>query len=246
MKQSTLAEMDEIWDKFVDWKQRAKVDGSFVKNVLNQNRCKTVYDLCVGGGFDSVFLLQNGFDVTSNDIEPTFIKTAQENAQKQGVSLNITNYDWRKLPVNPKYDAALMIGNSLTCLKKTEDREKAAYNTHNLLNKKGIFIVDHRNFEYISENKDEILKGNFISSGKYLYSHNKIEVRPIEINKRSVLFEYIDKETRKKYHRNLSIILEKEMLDLLKGAGFKKIETFYDYQIKKPEHYDFVQHVAHK
>ena len=46
----TEPKLVDIWQEFVDWEKRKKGENGFLTSQLAG--MKTVYDLCLGGGFD--------------------------------------------------------------------------------------------------------------------------------------------------------------------------------------------------
>lgn len=245
MKVSDEEKLLRMWEKATPWKVR-KESTEFLISQLRKNQCKNVYDLCLGGGIEAVALALNGFNVFGNEIDPRYTKIADDKAKKQGIDLILTAYDWRELPSTPKFDSAIMWGNSLIYLEKEKDRRIALNKVYSLLNEKGLFIIDHRNFDYILKEREDALRDKFRYSGKHLYEIDRVNVYPIEVTDNSVLFEYFDRETGEKDYISHYPLKEEETKRLLIETGFRKVETFYDFQQEKPEHYDFVQHVAHK
>jgi len=109
----------EIWGDFVGWDNRRRGDNGFLVNQLSAHGVKNVLDLALGDGVDTIYLLQNGFEVSCNEYDGAFRAKAVENARKSGFGIRPTSLDWRDLKnVYPKnsQDAMVIFGNSLTCL----------------------------------------------------------------------------------------------------------------------------------
>jgi SAM-dependent methyltransferase len=246
MTNTTESDLVEIWADFVDWPRRKAGEGGFIQRHLTKHGCKSVYDLCAGGGFDSIELLLAGFGVTSNEVDDAFLGLAKRNAERRGVALSITRYDWRELPPEPKFDSAIMTGNSFIYVRDPVERQNVIRNIYKILNPGGVFMIDRRNFEYIFSERDEILRGNFRYSRRFVYCGDHVDSYPVVIADKGVLFEYLDKRTGKKYNILHHPVMEEEMNALLRGAGFRDIQTYYDYEEKKQGHHDFTQHVAIK
>lgn len=92
----------------------------------------------------------------------------------------------------------LCLGNSLTYLFNQKDQTKTLRNFLLILREGGILIIDKRNYQYILDKRDEILKGKFRYSGKFVYCGDKVHGKPIEISKDKVRMEYTDERTGKK------------------------------------------------
>ena len=234
------------WSDFIDWNKRRLGENGWLTKQLS--KCKSVFDASVGEGCDSIYLIKQGFDVTSNDIDENFIKVAQINANRENVRLKLTKNNWLELKEKmPKesFDAVILLGNSITHLFKKEDRLKTLENFLYLLRKNGILIIDERNYSYILDNRENILNGNFRYSKKYVYCGEKMQGKPVEISNSQVVFRYIH-ERRIKGEIKLYPFKKDELQSEIKQSGFTKIKQFSDY--KKGYNYDadFYQYVAIK
>ncbi|MEW6294716.1 MAG: class I SAM-dependent methyltransferase [Candidatus Diapherotrites archaeon] len=240
----------KMWGDFIDWKKRREGERGFLFNKLKEFKCKKVFDSSLGEGADSIYLIKNGFEVVSNDIDKLFIEKAQKNAVLEGVTLNITELDWRELEEHFKqesFDAVLCLGNSLTYLFKKADQLKTLKNFFFILRKKGVLIIDERNYQYVLDKRKEILKeGKFNYSKKYVYCGNEVHGEPIEISENKVRMQYTDERTGKKAYLIVYPFKRNELLNLLKEAGFNKIEKFSDYKKGDNPNADFRQYVCIK
>lgn len=192
----------EMRSDFIDWDKRRLGENGFLLNTLKKFHCQKIFDVCLGDGADSIHLLKNNLDVTSNDLDNLFIQKAKENAEKHNVKLNITEYDWRDLDKHfseKSFDAIYCLGNSLTYLFEKNDQQKTLTNFFKTLKDNGILIIDERNYQAILDEREEILNnGNFPYSGKYVYCGDKVHGKPIEISDNKVRFEYTDERTGNK------------------------------------------------
>jgi SAM-dependent methyltransferase len=240
----------EMWTDFIDWKKRRKGENGFLLKQLKKHRCQKVFDACCGDGADSVHLLKNKLDVTSNDIDKLFIKKARENAKRNRVQLTVTSYDWRRLDKHFKpnsFDAILCLGNSLTYLFKKTDRLKTLYNFRRILQFGGVLIIDERNYQYMLDEQEEILKKHkFNYSGKFVYCGDKVHGAPVEISDKKVRMEYTDEQTTKRGYLVLCPFKRRELLNLLQESDFTKIEQYSDYKKGFRKTADFYQYVCIK
>ncbi len=239
----------EMWADFIDWEKRRKGENGFLKQKLVENNVHKIFESCLGDGCDTIYLLKEGFEVISNDLDKEFIKKAQQNAKKENVKLNITSYDWRKLAQHfekESFDAVLCLGNSITYLFDKKDQIETLNQFKKMLRKNGTLIIDERNYEYFLNYKEEILKGNFEYSGKYVYCGNNVHGYPIEIENDKIVMEYYDPIRKKKGNLTLYPFKKGELLELLKEAGFTKIKQYADYSENQKENPDFFQYVCKK
>ncbi len=239
----------ELWGEFTDWEKRRVGEDGFLVKKLKQYKVHKVFDSSLGDGCDSIYLLKEGFEVTSNEIDNVFLNKARQNAQTDGVELNPTYLDWRNLDrelQEESFDAVICLGNSLTYLFKEKDQLQALEQFKKILRKGGVLIVDERNYQYIFDNKDEILKSNFKYSGNYVYCGDKVHGVPIEIADKKVRMEYTQSETGKKGYLTLYPFKRGEMKGLLEKTGFSSITQFSDYKEDENPEADFYQYICVK
>lgn len=238
----------EIWGDFVGWYNRRKGEGNFLINALKKYECKKILDAASGDGVDTIYLLQQGFNVLSNDIDPAFRQKAIENARKDGLSITPTDLDWREL--TKKYpeaslDAVICLGNSLTLLFGKENHLRALREFHTILKPGGILIIDERNYQKILDTAKEGIP--YHASGKYVYTGlNKVEPKIVEINDSSWTLEYLHKKSGKKAYYTGYPFKRGEILGLLKEAGFSEIKVFGDYKSDYNADADYYQYVCIK
>ncbi len=238
-----------MWGDLIDWDKRRIGENNFLVDQFRKHGVKRVFDSALGDGCDSIYLIKQGFDVVSNEIDEAFLKKALANADTEDVSLKITALDWRELDTKlPKesFDAVILLGNSLTYLFTNKAQVEALSQFKKLLKEDGVLIIDERNYQYILYNKEEILKGNFHYSGKYVYCGDRVHGKPIEITNDEIKFEYIDEVTNEKAQLGLYPFKRGEMKKLLTVAGFKSIKQFADYKKGDEFDADFYQYICRK
>ncbi len=232
----------QVLPDFVNFEERRKTEIPFLLDQLQEYPEPKVLDACLGSGATTIGLKLAGIDdIVSNEIENYLIEKAQTFAARQGISLNVTNYDWREFDkkFNPSFDAILCLGNSLTYLFKEEDRLKTLTNFRNVLRPGGKLIIDERNYA-------QILNGNFRHSGKVVYCGiDKVVPRPIYTSPSMVVMEYTHAEKGEKAHLVLYPFKKDEFRSLLVKAGFTNIQTFGDYKSDfTPEETEFITYIA--
>lgn len=238
----------EIWGDFVGWDNRRRGENGFLINQLKKIGAKKVLDVALGDGVDSIYLLQQGFDVSSNEIDDAFRKKAVENAKNKGFNIAPTNLDWIDLSksYSENFDAVICLGNSLTCLFGRENQLKALQEFYHILRPGGL-IVDERNYQRILDNRKAALAGTLHSSGRYLYTGtNKVKARFIEITNEVVLVEYQHLESGEKAYYKIFPFKKRELQGLLQEAGFKNIEQYSDYELGENPEADFYQYACIK
>lgn len=238
-----------MWGSFVNWDKRLLSEGPFLLEHLKKHGCQRVFDAALGEGGLSIFLLKNGFEVVSNELDSEFRKVALENARREGARLNVTEYYWQDLRKHFRqgsFDAVVCEGNSLCCEPSSKGRRKAVLNFHYILKQDGILEIDERNFGYILGQKEEILRGNFRYSGKFIYCGDRIHAMPVKITGREVVMQYSDEADGKRGYLSIYPFKNGELVSLLSAAGFSSVESFSDFKPGFDPNADFHMHVGIK
>ncbi len=238
----------DFWDEYIDWNKRREGENGFLVNTLKENGCRKILDASLGTGCDSIYLLKQGFDVTSNEIDAVFARKALENAAKEAVHIKLTGYDWRELDEKfgrASFDAIILQGNSLTHLFKKQVQMRTLSAFRNVLRPGGILIIDERNYGYMLAEKEKILNGNFRYSGKYVYCGKKVKCVPIEIGPEKIVLKATH-ENGKAGQMTLYPFKDGELVSLIRQAGFENIEQYSDFKNGHDVGADFFQYVAKK
>ncbi|MBI5553132.1 MAG: class I SAM-dependent methyltransferase, partial [Candidatus Diapherotrites archaeon] len=183
------AALVDFWSDFVDWEGRRSGENGFLVRTLSDNACHRILNAALGDGCDSIFLLHEGFEVVSNEVDDEFLRKALENARQEKVNLSVTRSDWRSLSRQAgenSFDAVLCLGNSLTYLFHKKDRLRALREFRKVLRPGGILLIDERNYSYILRERKSILNGNFRYSGKVVYCGKHVKGFPVSISARNV------------------------------------------------------------
>lgn len=238
----------DFWDEYIDWDRRRQGEDGFLANTLKASGCRKILDASLGTGCDSIYLLQQGFDVTSNEIDAVFAKKALENAAGKKVQLKVTSYDWREFDEKFErdfFDAIILQGNSFTHLFKKQNRLRALSAFKNVLQPDGILIIDERNYGNMLSEKEKILKGDFRYSGKYVYCGKNVRCTPVEIEQGKVVLKIAHQDGRAGC---LCVYPFKdgELLSLIRQAGFAGVKQYSDFRKGHDRDADFFQYVAKK
>lgn len=231
----------EKWDELIGWERRAKSEGDFFINLLRDRDKKNILDLSTGTGFDSVRLLNAGFDVTSVDGSADMLNKAFQNAISYGHVLKTVRADWRYLTrdLQGKYDAIICLGNSFTHLFQENDRRKALAEFYSILNYDGILILDQRNYDYM-------LDKGFKCKHTYYYCGENVSAEPEYLDEGLARFAYTFPDNSK-YYLNMCPIRKEYVRNLMQEVGFQHVETYGDFQEDFHEDdSDFFIHVAEK
>jgi glycine/sarcosine N-methyltransferase len=263
-------ELANNWHRFVEPVARLAQEGPFLRNILgisatSGSQYRNVFDAAAGIGVESVFLQQHGLFVMPNEIDEHLRQNALKYAgsQDRHTGLHFTTYDWRTLTEyqGPKYDAVLVLGNSLCLVLKPEDRIKCVQGFAHMLRPGGMLIVDERNFPRILRLKESLLDNpvkNFPYKGTIMYCGTAVRGCPIHVDDSKVIFVYYanhssvsDWESLKKpgiIYGTLEMypFKENELHNLLATCGFDDIQQFSDFVPGSDRDADFYTYVANK
>lgn len=240
----------DMWGDLVNWKNRRLEQDGFLAPTLKKHGCRKVLDAASGDGIDALYLIENGFEVTTNEHDIAFRKIAIKNACKLGIELEPDSFDWRELTSNYGkniFDAVVCIGNSIVCLPYKNEIPNALTNFYSVLNKDGILIIDERNYQKVIDNREAALIGALQPSGKFLYTGtDKVIARFSEVTCERVIHEYTHLKTGKKAYYQVYPLKNCELEEMLYKVGFSIVTKLSDYETTANSNADFFQYVCIK
>lgn len=252
-------DLAEVWYEFVDAERRMKaLEGDFLeKEVLSRFKKEEVkiYDAASGVGAETVWLKEHGYDVTPNEIVWKFIEDARKLAAERlgpNASFSVWAYDWRHLAQKvPRdmFDVVLVLGNSLTCLMTHKEMKKCLEGFHHVLKPDGLLVIDERNYRYIVNHRNEVLKADYRFPQKVVYPSKKIRAKPSphEFPRQlgqPMILEYYNCTERKGTWK-VYAFREDEMEQLLQEDKlFKVINRYWDFRKKPNPDAEFITYVA--
>jgi len=231
------------------WKKMNRV----VDEILEKYNNPKIADMATGGGCDTIHLLKKGYNIVSNELVESYIPFVLNRARIEGVNAEIRIEDWRNILYSDKYkdqefDIVLVLGNSFpTYLLTKEDREKALKGFWRILKSGGTLFFDTRNYDYILNNQETILKdpeNNFKYLGNTTYLKND-DYRIIPVLIREDLIHFCVKRFLNNQYDCVDcwVATEGNTKEMIADSlGDISIEVYYDYKKEKPDHYDFVQY----
>jgi 2-polyprenyl-3-methyl-5-hydroxy-6-metoxy-1,4-benzoquinol methylase len=239
---NTLA---QCWEAFVDCPQRLVSEAPFLRRAINRYKRPRVLDAAMGIGCEVLWLVEQGVEVVGNEIEVDLQAIAQRRASAAGVTINTTAVDWRCLTEafgEKQFDVVLLLGNSLSLLRELRDRRSAAKELFRVCRDSGQLIVDERNFRYILNNRDEIIRGEFKYSQRVIYCGKSIIGRPVQITDDCIRFGYFDGDTLIGT-LDMHPFGSGELIALFLEAGFSSAAIYSDFERGYREKADFFTYV---
>jgi SAM-dependent methyltransferase len=121
---------------------------SLVKKLDLNAGCK-ILDLACGKGRHSIYLHQQGFDVTGADLSPSNISAANEYAAE---GLRFFEHDMRNPLPNSEFDVVLNLFTSFGYFDNHEENYKVLRAVHDELKQNGLFVIDFMNCNEVINN----------------------------------------------------------------------------------------------
>lgn len=179
-----------MWEPYLAPRERLRKDGPLASLLAKELSGRTyVLDSAAGIGAESVFLIQELRKVvTINEVDKTFRAALMQYATRHSLKCTPLDGAWEVLSEEfndgTKFEAILCIGNSMCLVESDNGRQLAFANFHELLKADGILIIDERNFEYMLQRREEILRHPLDFPGVHedpMYKGIEIRGMPVEI-----------------------------------------------------------------
>ncbi|XP_043283710.1 glycine N-methyltransferase [Venturia canescens] len=155
----------KVWEVFIgDKNQRTKNYKDFLVGLLREKGCRKILDVACGTGVDSVLLLEEGFDVVSVDASDKMLKYALKSRWERRKEPAFDNWvieeaNWLTLPEDighlsdGGFDAVICLGNSFAHMPDSfgdqREQRQALANFARCVKPGGLFLIDHRNYDYM-------------------------------------------------------------------------------------------------
>lgn len=236
------------WPSYVDVRRRIDATGPVGQFLLHQlGGRRVVLDAAGGVGCESILLLRQGFTVFTNELDSRLADHARDNAASHDVKLYLTTYQWEaladSLPGNLRFDAVLVLGNSLSLVMNEQRRAQCVKAFWDILQPGGLLIIDERNYHAIQALAEDITSdplGAFrpASKGDVMYAGARVRGYPSAIGDKKILWDFFlpnsAEHTGHPRHHLGSAPLEVypfkygELLRQLAEVGFSDIHVYGD------------------
>ncbi|MFC2137652.1 class I SAM-dependent methyltransferase [Bacteroidota bacterium] len=206
-----------------------KYQNEFLSKFFKENNVRSILDITCGTGAQTIFLKQEGFDITGNDLSEDMLSIAKNKAQKENLKIHFTNMDIRTGNFN-KYDAIISQCNSIGHLTE-KDFNKALKNIANSLTDNGYFIFDISNYNKCClENMSKEFIDICIKKDNYKVVRilkNRFNKKKQIINLKQQILIQEDKELKKfKNTWDLKVYSSIQLKKILNNNGFKILNLF--------------------
>ena len=211
------------YDKMIDFNSALQMRKILLSNFVD-DKVKSVADVGCGTGVDSISLSQLGLNVTSFDPSVEMINAAIENSK--GLNTQIIFYNYSASEISKtfynKFDLVVSLGNTIANI-NPKQLEKSFSKFYKMLKDDGKVLIQILNYEKILKDKERI-----VSITK---KDNEYFIRFYDFGKEDLTFNILkfnaDQTTAKELiSTKIFPYTSKELKQLLKKIGFKKIQLF--------------------
>ena len=214
------------YDSMTSFDVRIAKELPIFSSLIEKYKIKTALDAGCGTGVHSLVLGKLGVEVVAVDISSEMIHRLHTRSKKQKLKIKTIKTDFLNLPakIHQQFDAIFCMGNSLAHAKTQRELLRILSNFYKLLNPNGLLFIQILNYDRIISRK-EIIQNIKESDGKiyirfYCFTDKNINFNIIILERKDGLLQYKLQTT------TLRPIGQKEIVELLKRAGFKKIDSF--------------------
>ena len=223
--------LSEDYDLMTSFDERLAKEELIFKPIVDKYKIKSALDAGCGTGFHSIVLSKLGVNVTAVDISSKMIQKLRDRAKRDNLNISAIKCDFTKLPINKKYDAIFCMGNTLAHTKTKRELSIILSNFYKVLNRNGLLFIQILNYDKIIAS-GEIIQSIKEANGKifvrfYGYKEKLIDFNILTIERNEGVLRHKLQTTK------LRLLKRKEVVDLSKKIGFRKIKTYGSNSLEK-------------
>ncbi len=222
---------DELMDDF-DYDKWA----DYIREIFEKygREPRTILEMACGTGNLTHELAQDGYRLTAFDLSEEMLAQAYKKLGRYK-NVNLLNLDMIDFELNRKYDSVIAICDSINYILQEEDLLSSFKNVYEHLEDGGLFIFDINSYYKL---KEIIGKNTFVSEGENTfyswqnYYDDKYDIcdffLTFFVEGQDGKYTRFDEEHSEKAYKVQTIV------DLLKKAGFKKIDYYEGFSFREP------------
>ncbi len=204
-------------------RERTEKEVGFLVKELELRRGMKILDVACGHGRHANLLAELGYDVTGIDITKGFLKIAEREAKKKGVTVQYLEMDMRKMRFRSRFDRVLLLFTSFGYF-NDDGNFLVLKNIARALKPGGLFCFD-------TFNRDALLKRFLpylvMEKGKDLMADiNRFDAETGRLYCRRIVFRNGRRKVKPFFVRLYNLT---EMRDLLNRVGLKIYKLFSDF-----------------
>ncbi|GCF10398.1 class I SAM-dependent methyltransferase [Dictyobacter arantiisoli] len=121
---------------------KSEQDTKHIVRLLGLHPGDHLLDLCCGYGRHALALARYGCIVTGQDLSPSLLQKAQDEAKKQQVHVNWIQSDMRTIPFEASFDAVISMFTSFGYFQSDEEDQKVLSQISQALKPGGLFLLE--------------------------------------------------------------------------------------------------------
>jgi SAM-dependent methyltransferase len=174
-------------------------------------------------GRHSLELARRGFKVTGVDVTRSYLDTAAEHAGNDKLEIDFICEDMRSFSRAGAFDAVINMFTSFGFFEEIGDDRRVAVNAYASLKRGGKFLIDTQGKEALARNFRE---RDWRREGDVIW----LEERKIIGNWERIESQWTLVKGQEQFENKISLRLYSatELVALLTGAGFKKVDVYSD------------------
>jgi glycine/sarcosine N-methyltransferase len=225
----------KYYDLMIDWTTRLKREMPFYKTLFARYQVNSVLDCACASGRHAIAFAKLGFAVVGSDISLPMLELAQRNAKQAKLDLDFVYADFKKLSkyIPCQFDAVICVGNSLVQLKDEKEVLTTIREMRNVLNPKGILIIQILNFKKMMKQNISAmpLRTAKVDGKEILYlrlyqfpNKRQAQVEVITLAKQQGVWEM------NQYTTAMIALIKPQLQKLLRSTGFRNLHFYGDFK----------------
>lgn len=226
--------ISSFYDGMISFKTALERRKSILSKFLN-DKIHTAADLGSGSGLDSVSLALSGLSVTAFDQSEGMLAQAKANASAFGLDVQFVKSSIAKINKKfyDRFDIAFSLGNTLANL-PPEKLPVALKKIRSVLNENGTAVLQVLNYSQILKENNRIINVTEMDGEIYVRFY---DFMPESLNFNILKFKKDMPSERSLYTTKLYPHTKMVFQELLKDAGFRKVNFYGSLGLQKFEKY---------
>lgn len=225
---------DELMNE-VDYNGWVKYIEDIIKNENAQ--VQNILELACGTGNLTIPLTKKNYDIAGIDISEEMLSVAREKGEKEGIELVLLQQDIAELDFDvPNLDCILCACDGFNYLTYDDELESVFEKSYELLKDDGVFIFDISSYYKLSTILGNNMYGENREDVAYMWqNYFDSEENVVEMELAFFIKEEDGRFTRFEEVHQQRAYTEKEVLKMLKKAGFTNVKTYGDFTFEDPK-----------
>ena len=206
-------------------KEKSAKQVDFIEKALGLSQGARILDLCCGYGRHSLELSRRGYLVSGLDLSELFLHMAREEAEAEGIKVNLVRADMRQIPFKKNFDALINIFTSFGYFEEEEENQAVLNEIARVLREGGRFLFEAANRGFFPGRFKRTIVDDYPDRQLKVVHHNKAFRNYRKLQTR---IELLHKGESREYFRSVRLYDLQEFSPMLEAAGMKVLEAYGD------------------